>query len=110
MKTRIAPKTISTIWKKQHPRTRLPPTKAYVVPAKTIKKVVSDSLKRRRGFKQSTKKEYGKENAVSMRDAVYGLNYKDGRTHIIFVCRTAKKPVNKILKHELEHIHKKDWK
>ena len=104
MRKQIPASRVSELWKKEHPRTKQPPTKAYVTTKQDLNKVTSDSLRGRRNLEQNTRGEYGKRNAISPETHnVKGLIIH-GKPNVILVERGTKRSTTHILKHELNHV------
>lgn len=109
MKKRIPKEKIKLLWKKQYPHTKQPPIKAYLVSGNVINKLTDDSFKGKRGLKQNTKKEYGKQNTITSKThRVSGLIIKEGRTNIVWIRKGTKRMETRVTNHELKHIHNKE--
>jgi hypothetical protein len=101
---KISSQKVAVLWKQIHPRTKQPKVRAYLTSKRKLNKIADESKKGKGKFTQKTKKEYGKENAISSKTHnINGLIYKQGSTNIILIKKDKTANVNRFLKHELEH-------
>jgi hypothetical protein len=102
---KISNQKITGLWKQIHPRTKQPKVRAYLTSKRKLNKIADESRKGKGQFIQETKREYGKENAISSKTHnINGLVYKQGSTNVILIKKDKASKVNRFLKHELNHV------